>query len=319
MSAPDASSLRLSLAIAGYETLPSLSGDLFCHRGRAEVLRVATQGDAEDLKDAFAQFLRTGEFSRTRAGRRLVPEILEVGESLEGSGFPFLRERYVSGENMGRAYARDPTLWDARLADGLAGVYAALADEPAQDVGEAWERHLGWHAHLAASPAFDRFEHLYTAVREVGLWLRDHLPAGRPIHGDMHFGNILARDEPEGTIALIDWDPQVMPLAYEAATLYTFMVDPRGEVERDLRSTYGELRPLRSLWERLAPRFGELGVTADHLRACVVFRMGRARVYFLDLALRQGADNEAAQWSAELSSMLSGTFFDDLPLDRLGT
>lgn len=69
-------------------------------------------------------------------------------------------------------------------------------------------------------------------------------PLGCRIHGDLQFGNIRVLKNNPGTMMLIDWEmSEIMPFGYEFAMLYTFLVDPNGQVEPTLRAAYYQQPP----------------------------------------------------------------------------
>jgi len=72
-------------------------------------------------------------------------------------------------------------------------------------------------------------------------------------------------------------------------------------------------RPLRRLWENLAPRLAaEFGVNGETFRQTVLVH-GSGWLRWLDRALRSGNENEAAYWERKLRGLVNGETFHVLP------
>ncbi len=71
----------------------------------------------------------------------------------------------------------------------------------------------------------------------------------------MQFGNLIATGQgTQARLWLIDWEmSEVMPLGYELAMLYSFLVGPEAQVEERYREEYGRIAPLGDFWAALAP------------------------------------------------------------------
>lgn len=85
----------------------------------------------------------------------------------------------------------------------------------------------------------------------VGVKARDVLHvAVMQNHGLTDIVTILTTLREDGSrgLVLIDWEmSEVMPLDYEFAMLYIFLLDPVPQVEDELKPAYARLRPLRAV------------------------------------------------------------------------
>jgi hypothetical protein len=300
----------------GYERLGGISTHVYRHRERAEILKLAVGGSAEERDDLLRSFRQCVAASRVYAADGLMPEVLEVGDSFAGTDCLYLRERSIAGRNLAEAYLAEPELWEARLPDLLIRIYQRFLAGPAWEITHAWDQNLRWHDELRSSRHFPRYTHLHAAIREAGLTLRDTARQGYLIHGDLQFGNILALEgERSGEVMLIDWQESgFWPIAFDFAMLYTFLRGPSEQVEAHLEPVYRSGPPLRRLWQTLASRLqAQLGV-GEELRRFVLFRMGRGWLYKLDQALQAGDAEEANRWERAVAELVDGRTFREWPM-----
>lgn len=300
----------------GYEPLGGIATRVYRGRERNEVLKLARDGREEEREEVFQSFRRCLAASRVYAAEGLMPEVLAVGSDFEGSGCPYLRERYVPGKNLAEAYLADPVSWDALLPEVLIRIYRRFLAGPVRDVTPAWDDNLRWHDALRESEAFPRFATLHARVREAGERLREAAPCGPLIHGDLQLGNILAlTGERAGEVMLIDWQESgYWPIAFDFTMLYTFLQGPVEQVEPHLQPFYEGQPPLRRLWETLAARLpAELGIGGE-LGDFTLFRMGRGWLYKLDQALRAGDEAAATRWERSVTDLVEGRMYREWPL-----
>jgi hypothetical protein len=282
------------------------------HATRPEVLKVAlaAQGDARD--EALGSFRQCAVASARYAASEIMPAALEIGSNWAGTGLPYLREQLVDGPNLAAAYLDDPAFWERELPREIVRIYGIIAEQPAVDVTETWTEKL---AGVADPPGY---EALAATVRAAGEWLRERAPRGWPIHGDLQWGNMVARRRPDGTgqITLIDWEmAEVMPLGYEFAMLYEFLHDPGPQVPAALRPAYAARRPLHAVWHALAPQlWGELALSPTELLQSVRFRMRVGQLERLDRAVRAGDAEGAERIAQALADELASAYFARLPI-----
>lgn len=277
---------------------------------RGEILKVAVSTDPATLGYASADFRKCLELNALYVGKELMPEVLEVGDDFHRTGYPWLRERYVRGRNLAAEYIADPEYWTAHAPGEIVRLCRAMAETRSEDVSATW-----WDK-IEGMTCPPGFEGVCGEVARAGEHLALRYTTGYPIHGDLQFGNIIARREDGvGRLSLIDWEvSEVMPLGYELAMLYTFLLGPEAQVEERYRQEYNRIKPLRGFWAGLAPLLlTELGVTEDEFRSSVVFRMGNGWLYRLDRAIRGGDQARARELERDLRSLVSYECFDVLP------
>jgi hypothetical protein len=307
----DDAALSTLLERLGYHRLGGMHRAVYRHAKRAEVLKLALTRDPAEIQDARTSFRRALEISAEYAPLGLMPEVLEVGDDFRGTGYPWLRERYVPGDNLARMYLADPALWIGLLPRELARIYRIIKAGPVLDVQATWDDKLRDLSHPEGC------EEEHAAVRRAGKYLRDHHVQGYQIHGDLHFGNMLAvqRANGERSLMLIDWEvSEVMPLGYEFAMLYTFLFDPTGQVQSDLVPAYRRRTPLRAMWEAIGPVLRQdLGVTFDEFVSALAFRMGNARLQQIERALARGDSVMAKNYYRDLRAYTRGELLTALP------
>jgi hypothetical protein len=277
---------------------------------RGEILKVAMATDPATLEYATADFRKCLDLSAVYAGKGLMPEVLAVGDDFRGTGYPWLRERYVRGRNLGAEYIADPDFWTAHAPREIARLCGVMAETRSEDVSATWRDKIEG---MTCPPGF---EDICAEVARAGEHLARRYTTGHPIHGDLQFGNMIARREDGvGRLYLIDWEvSEVMPLGYELAMLYTFLLGPEAQVEERYRQDYNQVKPLRGFWAGLAPLLlTELGIAEDELKSSVVFRMGNGWLYQLDRAIRGGDETRARELERDLRSLVSYECFDVLP------
>jgi aminoglycoside phosphotransferase (APT) family kinase protein len=301
---------------SGYRHLGGVSNRVYVDRANAEVLKLAVRKNAEECGEALQSFRACLAASCVYAPEGLMPEVLDVGSDFGGTGYPFLRERYVAGKNLAEEYLLRAEFWEERLPAALMEIYQRVLAGPSRNIIHSWDQNLTWHDELNSSEYFSRYAELHAAVKERGLLLRETAGEGFLIHGDLQFGNILALDgDRDGEVMLIDWQESgFWPLAFDFAMLYTFLMGPAEQVEDHLRPLYRSRPPLLGFWQALAPRLrSELGI-GEELREFVIFRLGRGWLYKLDQALRSGKSEEAERWGRAVAELLEGRIFDMWPL-----
>jgi hypothetical protein len=285
------------------------SNRVYRHRERPEVLKVALDLDPASQLYARAQFRRCLAVSKVYAHQGVMPEVLVVGDDFSGSGLPWLRERFIEGQNLGAAYLDDPAFWTANAPALIVRLARILAGGPKRELRSVWEDKLaGMVCPLG-------YEELYTVVVESGRFLAENCRTGHIIHGDLQFGNLLVqREGGAARMWLIDWEvSEVATLGYEFAMLYTFLLGPEDQVEARFRARYSVLKPLRAFWDALAPLlWDELSISKAEFRQSVVFRMGNGWLYQLDQALRRGDSTRANELARDIKSLVSGRSFDIL-------
>lgn len=277
---------------------------------RAEILKVCMAPDPATLEYATADFRKCLDLSSAYAGKGLIPEVLEVGTDFRGAGYPWLRERYVRGGNLAAEYIADPGFWTAHAPGEIVRLCKVMAETRSEDVSATWRDKIEG---MTFPPGFGD---ICGEVARAGEHLALRYTTGHPIHGDLQFGNMIARREDGvGRLYLIDWEvSEVMPLGYELAMLYTFLLGPEAQVEEGYRQDYNRIKPLRGFWAGMAPLLlRELGVPEDEFRSSVVFRMGNGWLYQLDRAIRCGDEARARELERDLRSLVSGECFDVLP------
>lgn len=302
----------------GYAPLAGgMTNQLFVHHGRGEVLRLAVTDDPNVRGWKTQDFANCRVASLRFALRGLMPEVFDAGENFAETGCPYLVERFIPGQNLSEAYANAPDFWDERLPGEIVRVYRELleAGGPPQDAAGFWQDKLAWLDELLASPHFARFADLHAACRSAVLSLAERALPFHHLHGDLQLANLLVV---EGTvpprILLIDWElTQRLPLAFEFAHFYANLHDPVPQMPPPLQPFYERVRPLKWLWENLAPRLAaEFGVDGETFRQTVlVHSSGWLR--WLDRALRSGSDDEAAYWERKLRALVNGETFRLLP------
>ena len=96
----------------GYQHFGGMTRNrVYLHKDRGEVLKVAVNPDPVTIEYTRAQFHRCLDISRIYAPQKVMPEVLAVGDDFHSTGYPWLRERYISGKNLGAAYLEDPSFW----------------------------------------------------------------------------------------------------------------------------------------------------------------------------------------------------------------
>jgi hypothetical protein len=271
---------------------------------------VAIATDARSSRQKRADFQRVRHVSSEYAAQELMPEVLEVGDDFQGTRCPYIRERYVPGLNLAAAYLTAPEFWDRRVAQELIRIYRAIAGMGTYDVTDSWREKLAGVATVAG------YEEVRDAIVRAGHFLLEQHPRGHRIHGDLQFGNIVARRDGDAAhLTLIDWEmSEVMPLGYEFAMLYTFLLDPAPQLEEPLRPNYRAATPLRRFWSAVAPALHtELGIGEAELKQLVLFRMGNAWLHRLDRALRDGDERTARRFEQKIDDLISGVCFTALP------
>lgn len=295
----------------GYHHIGGMTTNrVYLHPERCEVLKVALTTDVVALEYARASLRRALDISAVYADQDLMPRVFEVGDDYQGTGYPWLREQYIAGDNLGGAYLADPAFWTVQAPSELVRIVKRMAATHAEDVTATWRDKL---AGMTCPPGY---EDIYTQVHAAGTYLAQRYTTGHIIHGDLQFGNILAQRRGQAARCyLIDWEvSEVMPLGYEFAMLYTFLLGPEDQVEPQYQQQYAERKPLRTFWAALAPRLvTDLGISEDEFKHSVSFRMGNGWLYQLDQALERGDGLRARQLAADLRSLLSGQCFDILP------
>lgn len=308
--------LDTALRRCGYEQLGGVANRVFLHRGRGEVLKLAVSEDPVPFRYRIAGFRACREVSARYAPEGLLPEVLAAGEDFAGTGYPYLRERYVPGRNLAAAYLDDPAWWDARLPAEIVRLYTVMLDSPTRDAAGFWDEKLAKIEALRASPHHPRFADLLARHRDATLAMRERHPTGHRLHGDLQFGNLLAPDAgPPGRVMLLDWElTTVLPPVFEFAHFYAFLHDPVPQLEEGLQRGYRRLGPLRRLWVRLAPRLhSAFGIGGEEFRDAVLIHSGGG-IFWLDRALRAGRDAEAAYWERSVRRVVAGEIFAALPI-----
>ena len=301
----------------GYEPLAGgMTNHLFVHRRRGEVLRLAVTSDPEVRGWKTQDFARCRAASPLFASCGLMPEVLDAGDDWGGTGCPYLVERFVSGRNLSEAYADAPDFWDERLPGEIVRIYQGLleAGSPLEEAAGFWQDKLAWLDELNDSPHFTRFADLHAVCRAAVLSLAERELPCPHLHGDLQLANLLVVDARAGRLLLIDWElTQRLPLAFEFAHFYQNLYDPVPQTVDALRPYYERARPLKRLWENLAPRLAaEFGVGGETFRrAVIIHRSGWLRP--LDGALRAGDDEQAVHWERKLRAVVDGATFDVLP------
>ncbi len=295
----------------GYQSIGGMSTNrVYRYRERQEVLKIAVADDPITLEYARAQFQRCLAASRIYASYGLMPEVFAIGDNFHATGLPWLREQYIATDNLGAAYLGDPLFWTLHAPQEIVRIAMVMTMMHREDITATW------HEKLAGMTCPPGSEDIYGAVVRAGEHLAERYATGHIIHGDLQFGNILVHREGEASrLWLIDWEvSEVMPLGYEFAMLYTFLLGPEAQVEEQFQRRYGELKPLRAFWAALAPLlFAELGISEDELKDSVVFRMGNGWLYQLAQATQRGDASRAAELERALRNLVSGRCFDILP------
>ena len=295
----------------GYHHLGGMqTNKVYLHPERQEILKVALSTDEISLQYSRAQFKRCLEISQHYANQGIMPQVLAVGDDFHGRGYPWLREQYFPAPNLGRAYLTDPELWTEQAPSELIRLYQIIMSTDKVDVRQTWQDKL---AGLTCPPGF---EDIYAEVYQAGEYLAQTCPQGYLIHGDLQFGNILAqREDGKGQLWLIDWEvSEVMPLGYEFAMLYTFLLGPEDQVEAAYQAQYIQMKPLKAFWSALAPLlFDELHISEAELKYSVIFRMGNGWLYLLQRAIEAAHTDRAKELEKDLRLLTSHQCFDILP------
>lgn len=295
----------------GYRYFGGISNEVYLSETRGEVLKLAVSAETAELDERRAAFDLCHEISRLYVAPGLMPEVYETGSNFAGTGYPYLRERYVPGQNLTRAYLENPSLGTEVLPGELLRIYQAVIAGGAHDVRASWEEKIDG---IPRPPATDE---IYQRVRAAGERLTHSSPVGYRIHGDLQFGNILAVPPPTAppAIMLIDWEvSEIMPLGYEFAMLYTFLLDPIAQVGHDLQPEYRRIAPLRPVWGAIAPVLeGNLGVGRNEFEDSVIFRMGTGWLFHLERAIHAGNRNAAEKRYRDLVALTTGQYFSLMP------
>ncbi len=307
----DGTELDGALRQLGYEHIGGISNRVFLHRQRGEVLKLAVGVDSISLPYKLAGFQACLEAGAMYAPEGIMPEVLEAGADFAGTGYPFLRERYVPGRNLNEEYIQRPQFWDLRLPEELVRIYGKMLDGPTRDVSRFWDERLESLDELRESPHFARFAPVHAACREAALFLKGRCTIGYRLHGDLQFGNLIARGD-DG-VMLIDWElTSYLPLVFEFAHFYVFLHDPVPQVEDHLKSAYAHFQPLRRLWEVLAPRLSsEFGIGGQEFEQAVLVH-ATGHIGWLDRALRLGRAEDADYWEWRLRRLVDGEVFRNL-------
>lgn len=295
----------------GYQHLGGMSKNrVYLHQDREEVLKVTVDTDPVTVEYTRAQFRRCLDISSVYAHQQVMPEVLAVGDDFHDTGYPWLRERYIAGINLGAAYLEDPTFWIGHAPQEIVRTVKMFTTTHTENITTTW------HEKMAGMVCPVGYEDLHATIVRSGKYLAERFTTGHIIHGDLQFGNILVRrTEHRCQLWLIDWEvSEVMPLGYEFAMLYTFLLGPEAQVEEQYQQRYGQLKPLGEFWAALSPLLRtELGVGEDELKHSVVFRMGNGWLYQLDRALQRGDASRAAELERDLRELVNGECFDRLP------
>lgn len=299
------------LAALGYEPLGGVTNLVYLHRAKGEVLKLSPALDADAAREKTEDFLRCMQVSEEYAPRGLMPRVYEAGADFMGTGLPYLREEYIPGQSLTRAFLADRAYWQGRLPAALEETYAAIQAGPAEDVAATWREKLD------GMVCPDNHRHYYSAIRRSGELLAERYPTGCRIHGDLQFGNLLCRQDRPGSLLLIDWEmSEVMPLGYEFAMLYTFMMGPSGQIEPELDADYDRISPLKDAWRPVAAMMRDrLGICPEEFTHSVLFRMGNAWLWQLDRAVAAGDRERIADRERALTQLLGGGFFAALPYE----
>lgn len=308
--------LNVNLAAQGYEPLGGMTNRLFVHPKRGEVLRIAVTDDLDARRWKRQDFANCRAASPLFAPRGLMPEVLDGGDDWAGTGWPYLLERFVAGANLSVAYLADPGFWDEHLPGEIVRIYRALlaaSGDAAENAAPFWHNKAEWLDELRASPHFACYADLHAACRNAALALAQKPGVSHHLHGDLQLANLLVTKP--GRVLLLDWElTQNLPLAFEFAHFHANLLDPVPQISEDLKADYAAIRPLKKLWENLAPRlWTEFGVGGAALRrAILVHRAGW--LFRLDRALAQGRPDQAELWQNKLGDYVSGKVFQQLPV-----
>ena len=307
---PETVCLDRQLAQAGYDYFGGLTNRVYRSRQGQEILKLGLVTKPDAVSGKLAAFRQCREISRAYAPAGLMPDVLAVGEDFLGTGYPYLREVYISGINLGAAYLENRTFWLDRLPEELVRIYRSIQATAGVDVRDTWQDKL---AGMRCPPGCEEW---YAQVRRAGQVIMQQCPVGWRIHGDLQFGNLLARKDQPGTVMLIDWEvSEVMPLAYEFAMLYTFLADPDGQVDPPLRDAYRRQAPLREMWQCVATSLTtQLGLEPAEMENAILFRMGNAWLYQLAQAHEAGDTARAEAFKAQLRALLDGDYFAQMPI-----
>lgn len=291
-----------------YSYLGGPTNRVYYNQRKQEVLKLGLVVEPTEVQEKLAAFQQCQEISRSYALAGLMPFVFEVGNNFQETGYPFLREQYIPGVNLNVAYLKNSAYWLDRLPEELARIYRGIQATSRIDVTATWQDKLD--GMLCPSGCED----WYARVQQVGHILMSRCPVGWRIHGDLQFGNLIAREDKPGTVALIDWEvSEVMPLGYEFAMFYTFLVDPEGLVDLPLRAAYVQQTPLRAMWAGLAPLLrAELDIDPEQMRDSVLFRMGNGWLYQLAQCQNQERATELKQ---QLDRLLNGVYFAQVPIE----
>jgi len=308
---PELNALLLRM---GDQRIGGMHRAVYRHAKLEEVLKLALTRDPTLVQDARTAFRRALEVSAAYAPVGLMPEVLEFGDDFYGTGYPWLRERYVHGDSLARKYLLDPAGCIELLPEELARIYGIIKAGPVSDVRAMWDDKLQDLAHP------DGCEKERAAVRRAGEYLREHHAEGHGIHSDVQFGNMLAVERAGGAenLMLIDWEvSEVMPLSYEFAMLYAFLFDPTAQVPGALVPAYRRQRSLRAVWDAIAPvLWRDLGITVEEFVSAFIFRMGNARLLQIESALARGDSTLAEDCYRDLRAYTSGELLTALPYPK---
>jgi hypothetical protein len=294
----------------GYHYLGGITNRVYRHPDRYEILKLGLESDPVQAQHKLLAFQKCQKISHRYVALGLMPEIYEVGQDFSGLGYPFLREQYVPGVNMGAAYLDKPAFWRAKLPQELTRIYKAVQEFDSLDITQTWQEKL------EGMLCPEGYEDWFSQVQQIGIELKKRFAVGWRIHGDLQFGNILAlRDQPGG-VMLIDWEmSEVMPLEYEFAMLFTFLSDPDGQVMSQFKSVYRQQAPLREMWDRIsACMVNQFEWTPDELEKMIIFRMGNAWLYQLTKALEGRQGTRAAAFEKQMEELLNGRTFKRMPV-----
>lgn len=235
-------------------------------RGVARVVKVAFDGDPEGRDEALAL---------QQWGSRRAVEVVRADP----------RRRAVLMERVQR---RDLTTCDDLEACGIvADLYRDLHIEASPRFGSLRERTGGWIEDLEALPADAPIPRrmLHQAISQGRDLAADAATDGTLIHGDLHYGNVLARG---ASWVVIDPQPLSGDPHYEPAPMLWDRLDdvPAGQSVRDVvRGRFFTLVDGAGLDERRA-------------RAWVVFRMTCNVAWTLAdaVAARRSLDTDDEEW-----------------------